>query len=415
MKRALIFSLAYIPYVGGAELAIKEITDRLDPNEYAFDMITLRFDHKLPEIERIGNVTVYRIGLTSQNVKVSDRALPWPCRLAKLLFPITAFFKALTLSRKLRQGPALPQGGYDMIWAMMANQAGFAALFFKFAYPEIQYFLELQDGTSLSQIKWRRPITTLLWPLYRAIYRHADAIKAISYFIERLAREIGYKGRTFVIPNGVDIARFSVDVPEDELLELKVKLGKKMGDVFLLTASRLVLSRGVEDVVRSLKNLPHNVKFLVAGDGEDRYKLETIARESGVVGRVIFAGHVDHRELSLYFKISDIFVRPSIIEGMGSAFIESFAAGIPVIATPVGGIPDFLFDPDRDPDMEPTGLFCNVHDPESIARAVKRYMDDPVLTARIVKNARALAEEKYDWNLISREVKTRVFDYLLKV
>jgi len=406
MKRILIFSLAYVPYVGGAELAIKEITDRIDSDEYTFDMITLRFDKKLPAVEKIGNVTVHRIGFSARNVKVSDRALPWQCKLAKIFFPFTSFFKARSLYRK---------NAYDMIWAMMANQAGFGALFFKYAHPDIPYFLELQDGNTLERVRARRPITILIWPLYRAIYRHADAIKAISNFIKDLAREVGFRGRIEVIPNGVDIAKFSVPLSEDDAIELKMKLGKKMGDVFLFTASRLVLSRGVEDVIRALPHLPSNVKFLVAGDGEDRTKLEMIAKESNVENRVIFAGHVGHSEIPNYLKVSDIFVRPSTIEGMGSAFVEAFAASIPVVATPVGGIPDFLFDPEHDPDIEPTGLFCNVRDPESIARAVKRYMGDPVLIARIVKNARTLAEEKYDWNLVARDVKTRIFGPLTKV
>ena len=405
MKRVLIFSLAYVPYVGGAELAIKEITDRLDPNEYSFDMITLRFDRKLPEVEKIGNVTIHRIGFVSENVKVSDRALPFLCRLAKLLFPFTSFFKALSLHR---------QRPYDIVWAMMANQAGFGALFFKYAHPSIPYVLELQDGNTLQRVRARRPITTLIWPLYSAIYRQADVIKAISHFIKDLAREAGYAGRIEVIPNGVDIAKFASAIPEDEVAELKSRLGKKMGDVFLFTASRLVLSRGVEDVIRALAHLPANVKFLIAGDGEDRGKLEDIARESHVAERVIFLGQVGHAEIPKYLKVSDIFVRPSIIEGMGSAFVEAFAAGIPVVATPVGGIPDFLSDPVRDPDMEPTGLFCNVRDPESIALAVKKYMGDPVLTARIIKNAKALASEKYDWDLVASDVRQKIFGPLMK-
>lgn len=185
-----------------------------------------------------------------------------------------------------------------------------------------------------------------------------------------------------------------------------------MGDIFLFTASRLVLSRGVEDVIRALPHLPPNVKFLIAGDGEDRAKLEKIADESKVHERVLFAGHVSHTDLPALLKISDIFVRPSIIEGMGSAFIEAFAAGVPVVATPVGGIPDFLSDPQKDPDMEPTGLFCEVRNPQSVASAVKKYMEDPVLTARVVKNARELAAKKYDWGLIAADMKYRIFNPL---
>lgn len=395
MKRVIIFSLTYVPYIGGAEVAIKEITDRCDPTEYEFEMVTLRFDEKLPKVEKIGNVTVHRIGFTAHDVKVSDRVLPFVCKMAKMFFPVTSFLKARALQK---------EKPFDLVWAMMANQAGFGALFFKWAYPHIPYLLELQDGNSLGQMRARQPILRPLWPLYRRVYLKADVIKVISHFIEKLTREIGYQGIVSVIPNGVDTRRFAISLPEEQLIELKERYGKRMGDVFLVTASRLVLSRGVEDVIRALRYLPVNAKFLIAGDGEDRAALEHIAKKEGVLERVVFAGQVTHKELPALLKISDIFVRPSIIEGMGNAFIEAFAAGIPVVATPVGGIPDFLFDPEANQDMEPTGLFCSVRNPESIARAVKRYMEDPALVVRVVKNARELASTRYDWSLLARDV-----------
>ena len=83
---------------------------------------------------------------------------------------------------------------------------------------------------------------------------------------------------------------------------------------------------------------------------------------------------------------------------MGSAFIEAFAAGIPVVATPVGGIPDFLID-------GVTGLFCEVRDPKSVAVTVKRYLEDPALAARVTLNAKKLAAERYDWNSIAEATK----------
>lgn len=403
-KRILIFSLTYHPYIGGAELAIKEITDRISPKEYDFDMITCRFDKNLPEVERIGNVTVYRIGLTSDAPKISDRRIPLTAKIAKLLFPFGAFSKATALHKK---------NAYDMTWAMMANHAAFGALLFRYAYPKIPYFLELQDGNTLEQVKSRQPILRLIWPFYRHIYLKADIIKAISHFIEKLARGIGFAGPIAVIPNAVDVAKFSAPIPKEIEVELKSKFGKKLGDVFLFTASRLVLSRGVEDIIRSLAFLPPQVKFLVAGAGDDREKLEDIAQDSGVRGRVIFAGNVAHTDIPAYYKISDIFVRPSIAEGFGSSFVEAFAAGIPVIATPVGGIPDFLFDPEKNPNRPATGLFCEVRNPDSIASAVLRYMKKPALVAEVVQNARALAEKKYDWDTIAKDVKTKIFSAIV--
>jgi len=398
MKLVLIFSLTYHPFVGGAEIAIKEITDRINPSEYCFDMITLRFDSNLPRVEKFGNVTVHRIGFSSPGAKVSDRAMPLSCKLAKILFPFTSFFKALSLNGEHR---------YDLIWALMANQAGFGALFFKLTHPSTPYFLELQDGRAFADMKTRQSVLRALWSVYRQIYMRANLIKTISNYIAKEVRGIGYKKAIEVIPNAVDVAKFSTSVSEEKLRELKIRFGKKTDDVFLFTASRLVLSRGVEDVIQSLEFLPQNVKLLVAGEGEDRAKLEHVARGLDVQDRVIFAGHVDHKDLPAYLKVSDIFVRPSLIEGLGNAFLEAMAAGIPIIGTKVGGIPDFLTEGE-------TGLFCEVQDPKSIAQAVKRYIGDPALVARVVLNAKVLAAEKYDWNKIASDMQTKIFANLIK-
>jgi glycosyltransferase involved in cell wall biosynthesis len=400
VKKILIFSLTYHPFVGGAEVAIKEITDRLDPEEFEFHMITLRFDSNLPRREKVGNVKVHRIGFASPGSKVSDRKMPRRAKLAKALFPFTAFFKALRLHRHYQ---------FDLVWSMMANQAGFAALFFKLTHPRVRYFLELQDGRPFAHMKDRRPLLRSIWPLYKQIYMRANIVKCISLFIATEVRMLGYRGSVRVIPNGVDVEKFSHRVDERKLQALRDKYEKKATDTLLFTASRLVLSRGVEDVIQALTELPEHVKFLIAGEGEDREKLEHIARGLGVYERVIFAGYVSHEELPAYLQISDIFVRPSLIEGMGNAFIEAFAAGVPIIGTPVGGIPDFLFDPEKNPADPSTGLFCNVQDPHSIAVAVERYMQDATLRHHIIENAQQLAASKYDWSFIARDMRNKIF------
>jgi len=398
MKRVLIIALAYHPFVGGAEIAVKEITDRLDPSEYQFDMITLRFDSNLPRLEKLGNITVHRIGFSAPGAKVSDRAMPFRCKAAKILFPVTSFLKANSLERN---------SGYGLVWALMANQAGFGALFFNLAHPRIPYFLELQDGRAFADMKTRQPVLRFLWNWYRQIYLRADVIKTISNYIAKEVRAIGYRGEIEVIPNAVDVAKFSEPVADEKLRALKAKFGKEPGDVFLFTASRLVLSRGVEDAIQSLEFLPGNVKLLIAGDGEDREKLEHLARGLDVPDRVIFAGHVDHADLPEHLKISDVFVRPSLIEGLGNSFLEAMAAGIPIIGTRVGGIPDFLSESE-------TGLFCEVRDPQSIAAAVKKYLEDPALVARVVANGRNLVAETYDWRKIAADMKTRIFERFIK-
>jgi glycosyltransferase involved in cell wall biosynthesis len=95
-------------------------------------------------------------------------------------------------------------------------------------------------------------------------------------------------------------------------------------------------------------------------------------------------------------KISDVFVRPSLSEGLGNAFLEAMAASIPVIGTPVGGIPDFLKD-------EETGLFCEVGNPEDIAQKIEKLVFDDSLRKRIIENGLELVKEKYDWGFIAAQ------------
>ena len=90
---------------------------------------------------------------------------------------------------------------------------------------------------------------------------------------------------------------------------------------------------------------------------------------------------------------------------MGNSFIEAMAAGIPVIGTRVGGIPDFIKDGE-------TGLFCEVNSPQSIAEKVTEYMNNPKRTNKIVETAQKLVREKYDWDLIAEKMKN-IFEKLL--
>ncbi|HBM45574.1 MAG: Glycosyltransferase, family 1 [Parcubacteria group bacterium GW2011_GWF2_38_76] len=388
-KRILIFSLAYYPnFVGGAEVAIKEITDRISPVDFEFDMITPRFDRKLPKFEKIGNVNVHRIGFTAKSPKIAD-LVKFPLNLNKYLFPFTSCIKASQLHRERK---------YDSVWAMMANYAGFGAMFFKTFHPSIKYLLTLQEGDPIDYIKKR---VRFVYPLFVKIFAKADRIQAISTYLAWFARDMGYKGKLDVVSNGVDISLFTKKYSDKELGDLKIKLGKKEGDKYIITTSRLVLKNAVDDVIKSLVFLPSNFKFIILGMGPDQEILQRLAKQEGVSDRVIFLGQINYSEIPKYLKISDVFIRPSLSEGMGNSFIEAMAAEIPVIATAVGGITDFLFDPIKNIDKEPTGLFCDVRDPQNIAEQIKMIEENHELRKRITKNGKELAVTKYDWNLIA--------------
>ncbi len=398
MKKILIFSLAYFPkHVGGAEVAIKEKTDRMP--ECEFHMVTNRYDSTLSREERIGNVVVHRIGITRENPSMGDLRR-FPLHLNKLLFQFIAAWKAVRLHREFR---------FDATWAMMAHSCGVPAAIFKMLYPRVPFVLELQEGDPPAYIeRTMRP----LWPLFSRAFTSADVVSVISTFLGRWARARGFTGPVVLVPNAVNTKHFSQDFPEQSVNEIKDRLGKKMGDVFVITTSRLVHKNAVDDVIRALPDVPQNVHFIVLGTGPDEAMLRALAHKEGVESRVHFLGQVGHAEMPLYLRASDIFIRASRSEGMGNSFVEAMAAGLPVIATQEGGIADFLFDEQRNPDMPVTGFAVDKDSPAQIVDAIRRIVENPEKVRAVVATAKAMVMEKYDWDLIAHDMRTNVFEPL---
>jgi glycosyltransferase involved in cell wall biosynthesis len=380
-KRILIFSLVYYPrFVGGAEVAIKEITDRISPSEIEFDMVTLRSKGEKKH-ERIGNINVYRVGFPVLGMKFN-----------KYFFLKTGFWKAVFLNFKYK---------YDAVWSMMATYNSFAALFFKIFHPKIPFLLTLQEGDPIPYIKERaKP----LWPLFKRIFTKADHIQTISNYLANFAKEMKAMCPVTVVPNGVDVAHFSQEVSLQAKQEIYKKISeagsfvRKESDILLITTSRLVKKNAVGDIIESLVHLPANYKLIICGTGQEKEMLEEKVASHDFIDRVYFTGFVNHKEMPTWLQASNIFVRPSLSEGFGNSFIEAMAAKIPVIATPVGGIVDFLNDRE-------TGLFCEVSNPQSIANKVIELTSNSELKNNIVKTAFEMVREKYDWNDIAGQMK----------
>jgi len=392
--------MAYHPFVGGAEVAIREITDRIKPEDIEFHMVTLRYDRTLPRVEKVGNIVVHRIGISRTRPTSADLK-KFPLDLNKPLYQIAAFFAALRLHRTYH---------FDATWAIMAHSSGIPAALFKMWKPSIPYLLTLQEGDPLDYIKRKMFI---VYPLFKRAFTKANAVQTISTFLGRFASEMGFKGKPIVISNGVDVRLFSREFHRRETEDLKQTLHKKVNSVFLVTTSRLVRKNGIDDVIQALALLPEYVEFLIIGTGLEEKALRDLADSLDLEERVRFLGEIPHAEIPKYLKVSDIFIRPSRSEGMGNSFIEAMAAGIPVIATQEGGIADFLFDPEKNPDIKPTGLAVKVGDHEAIARQVMRYTKDVLLRREVTDNARALVQARYDWKTIVRGMRERVFNPLL--
>lgn len=379
-QHILIISTTYIPFIGGAEIAIDEITKRIPSHDAVFHMITLRFDKSLPRYEQINNVHIYRIGWGTRNPKVSE-SLPLFLGLQKILFPIIALPTALSLIVKKK---------IQTYWLMLMNTTTLIWYFL----PKKKTILSLQDGRTIAEL-FSSKLLKLLKPLFMYILKHVDHVQGISQFIVRDVATYRQQN-TVMIPNGVDIEKFTQVVSIETIGRIRSEYGFLPNDNIIITVSRLVPSRGVEDSILALNYLPEHYKLVIVGDGHLKKHLEQLVQQNNFSGRVVFVGMKSHDELIPIMKSCDVFVRVSQYEGMGNAFIEAMAAELPVVGTVVGGIVDFLKPGE-------TGFFCESGKPETVAQAIMKYEDD-TLKNQIIDTAKKYIQEKYSWDMIAREM-----------
>lgn len=374
-KRILIFSMSYYPrFVGGAEVALKEITDRLDEKEFEFHLVTLRYDSLLPKCEKIGNIHIHRIGFTKKNATFEDLR-SFPLRLNKILYQFWAPCVGFWLHKKY---------AFTKVWSMMAHSAGIPGNIFS-RISRVPLLLTLQEGDPVEHIGKQMRI---FGPLFTGVFTQAKQIQTISQFLKEWAIKMKSKVIPQVVPNGVDTQVF---VPGNGF-------NKKEG-FRLITTSRLVPKNGVDLVIQAMAQLPENVYFDIVGDGYERSSLEGLVRKLNLEKKIFFYGQKNEADLVLLLQNADVFVRASRSEGFGNSFLEAMSIGLPVVATPVGGITDFLFDPNTHKDKA-TGLLCEIEDPKSIEQCVRRLMQDSTLRTTLSHNAQNVIPREYDWDLI---------------
>lgn len=369
-----VFTTAYYPFIGGAEIAIQEVVKRLK-DEFRFFIFTARFRSGLPRLEENDGVVIRRIGFGF-----------W---FDKFLIPFLGFFTVRHFLRKER--PVL-------YWAVMASYAsGIPYLINMLSAKRIPVVLTLQEGDPVSHIKEAK--FGLIAASWRAALLRTAYLTAISTYLLELGRGFGYRGTGKVIPNGVDVSSFAKEISSEEARILRERLGVASDQKIIITTSRLVTKNAVDIAVKAVKifkEKPAKVKFLVIGSGEGEQPLRELVRHLGLENDVLFLGDIPHKEIPKYLKISDVFVRPSRSEGLGNSFIEAMAAGVPVIGTMVGGIPDFLED-------GKTGLVVKVDDPEDLALKIGLLLHDSRLRERLIGNGRRVVADRYQWERVARD------------
>lgn len=234
-------------------------------------------------------------------------------------------------------------------------------------------------------------------PILRRIIRSADWLLAASEEIRDVALGLHAHPRAEAVTNGVDTELFRPASPA---------MPRTPGVRRIIVPRRLFEKNGVEYLVRALpivrRTLP--LEALLVGDGPERPKLETLARELGVAEAVRFMGARPNSEMPRLLASADVAVFPSLMEATSVAALEAMSCEVPVAASRVGGLPEIV--------DENVGTLFEPANPEDLAQRLVALLERPDLGAVGAAARRRVVSQWSSMRLARRHVE--IYETLLR-
>ena len=224
----------------------------------------------------------------------------------------------------------------------------------------------------------------------KAVLDNADAAIALTADMKKEMRKYTKK-EIYVIPNGVDLSPFR-KLNEHGISRAGTLPGR--GKIILFVGG-LRKIKGVEYLLQAMAIIKQRFApctLVLVGDGSERHRLEAQTKELGIEQSVEFVGRAPPERVPDYMRISDVLVLSSTSEGFPNVLLEAMAAGLPIVATRVGGVPDLIKD-------HVHGFLAEPQSPSDIAQKVITLLEDDELRAKIASENQREAE-KYDWDAV---------------
>ena len=276
----------------------------------------------------------------------------------------------------------------EKIIAFFGIPSGIIAYWIKKRY-RLPYIISLRGGDVpgffTEKLKYYHIITK---PVIRSIWKNAEHVIANSNRLYELAKHTDPKIKILVIPNGVDTEKYK---PGHGIYSKKSKTK-------ILTVGRLNDQKGLKNLIKACYTLNQNglngkFSLEIIGDGPSRKILEKLTKDTCLQNRVFFTGWVSRSQIADKYNAADIFVLPSLDEGMSNALLEAMATGLPVVASDVAGA-NLLTN-------EVNALIVSVNNDQMLSNALKKLILDRDLREKIGQNGIKIAR-RYSWEKVAQ-------------
>lgn len=323
--KILVISHEYPPIGGGGANACFFLTRELKRRGNQVSLVTAQYaDLPLEETTQDG-VRIYRVHCKRANKEKSS------------------FYEMFTYlcSAWRKTGKLLKAEKFDKCLVFFGIPSGPLALHLKHRYG-LHYVVRLGGGDIPGAQRRFKYLYKVLAPVVRRIWRGADALIANSEGLQKRALNFESRYSVTVIENGVD-NQFFVPVEKND---------NDRGCIKILFVSRLIEGKGLQYLIPHLDEIGSAVReksnqqiaLTIVGDGPYRAELENLVRKLEMQHLVTFVGRKDKEEVRRYYQEADLFVLPSLSEGMPNVVLEAMACGLPVVMTPCEGSLELVTD-----------------------------------------------------------------------
>ncbi len=367
----LIINYEFPPIGGGGGIATYYIARELCRKGHQVRVLTSRFK-ELRRYEIIEDIQVYR-------VPVLRKRRDYCSVLEMASFILSSFPMLLYLLLKTH---------VDLVHIFFGVPSGPLGYVAKKLFG-IPYLIRMGGGDvpGFRPFQYKK-LYKMLTPALNVLWRNADFLVANSDGLREMAIRAFPDLPVQVIPNGVDVQRFANgqgNVPDEK--------------VRILFVSRLIMRKGLQFLIDAVPEIQKQVQrpFIIhiVGDGPDKDVLVQKIENLGLREYFRFYGYVEHGKLPEYYLDADLFVLPSLAEGMPNVVLEAMGSGLPVVATHVPGSEELVH-------HGKNGLLVDVKNSHALAAALSRLIDDRPLREEMGEVSKHIVTQ-YNWTRIAEQ------------
>jgi glycosyltransferase involved in cell wall biosynthesis len=370
--RVLMISPQFRPLVGGYEQAAERLSTALAEAGTRVVVITERRDRAWPAVEAINGYEVRRL----------------PCWYRRHCHAVTSLLSFASFL--LRHGRK-----FD-VWHV--HQYGFLAALAVALGKLLRRPVLLKLPSSNAMGIERAMGAGIVGRILRFFHLRVNACLAVSDETREEAIHLGIPPeRIYLIPNGVDGRQFHPTLPEERAAARRA-LGLHC-DRLVLYVGRLSPEKNPLGLLEAWAAIDTETRkgalLALVGDGPDWDQVHAKARQPNVAGNIHLAGM--RSDVSTWYRAADVYVIPSLLEGLANTMIEALASGLPIISTRVSGSSILLESPIA-------GLVADVGNVENLARALESLLRDKSMRARLGANARLTFEARFSLETLSKKM-----------